>query len=335
MSSWLQRIKQPILFQGVNKQTNYFEGWYFKQVSADLKTVFSVIPGISLNDEDPHAFIQTILYQEGQGLSTGYHRFETSAFQYKESPFALSIGANRFTEKGFTLSLKSELDQALKAPHKTALETSLSFGALKPIQTSWLMPNVMGFFAYLSFMECYHGLVSMRHEVSGTLEVAGQTIDMNGGVGYIEKDWGCSFPKQYIWVQSNHFDVPNLDFMCSVAHIPFLGTAFQGFLCNLYFEGVEYRFATYNGSSLSQFHVSEADFKFILVNNKYRLRIQGQMDAAEVLKSPKNGAMSGQIKEGLSGKLTLELSTLSGETLVSASSQCCGMEVVWESGVLE
>lgn len=317
MSSWLKRIQHPILYQGVNKQTDYFEGWYFKQVSADLQTVFSVIPGISLNDEDPHAFIQTILYQEGKGLSTGYHRFEASAFQYKESPFALSIGDNTFTEQGVALNLEPEVT------------ASLSFGALTPIQTSWLMPNVMGFFAYLPFMECYHGLVSMRHEVSGTLMADGQRIDLSGGIGYIEKDWGCSFPKQYVWVQSNHFDVPNLDFMCSVAHIPFLGTAFQGFLCNLYHEGVEYRFATYNGARLSELQVDEEGFELTLVNNKHRLLVKGKMDAAEVLKSPKNGAMTGQIKEGLSGKLTLELKTLNGDPLMSASSQCCGMEVVW------
>ena len=143
------------------------------------------------------------------------------------------------------------------------IAADIQLGKLMPIETSVVTPNVMGFFAYLPFMECYHGLVSMRHNVSGYLSLGGETIDLNGGVGYIEKDWGCSFPKEYIWVQSNHFDVPNLDFMCSIAHIPFMGTAFQGFLCNLYFEDKEYRFATYNGTKLQGLVVGTDSFELI------------------------------------------------------------------------
>ncbi|WP_243392439.1 MULTISPECIES: tocopherol cyclase family protein [unclassified Mesotoga] len=31
-------------------------------------------------------------------------------------------------------------------------------------------------------------------------------IDLTGGKGYIEKDWGRSLPDAWIWMQSNNFD---------------------------------------------------------------------------------------------------------------------------------
>ena len=48
----LRKIRYPILFQGNLKKKNYFEGWYYKQVSKDEKEVISFIPGISLFDND-------------------------------------------------------------------------------------------------------------------------------------------------------------------------------------------------------------------------------------------------------------------------------------------
>ncbi len=58
----LKHINEPILFQGRKKIRKYFEGWYFKQVSSDLKNSICIIPGIAKDTSDTHAFIQTIIY---------------------------------------------------------------------------------------------------------------------------------------------------------------------------------------------------------------------------------------------------------------------------------
>lgn len=57
------RKYKPEVFQGNLKKKNYFEGWYFKNVTQDLSCTLSIIPGISLVENDPHAFIQI----NGQG----------------------------------------------------------------------------------------------------------------------------------------------------------------------------------------------------------------------------------------------------------------------------
>ncbi len=58
-----QKRSNPIIFQGSLHKKNYFEGWYYKQVSSDQKTSLSFIPGISLSEHDPHSFIQYILVE--------------------------------------------------------------------------------------------------------------------------------------------------------------------------------------------------------------------------------------------------------------------------------
>ncbi|MCK7487611.1 MAG: tocopherol cyclase family protein [Bacillus subtilis] len=64
-------------------------------------------------------------------------------------------------------------------------------------------------------------------------------ISFEHGRGYLEKDWGTSFPQGYVWLQTNHFTSPGTSLMASVARIPFLGFAFQGFLVNFVHAGKE------------------------------------------------------------------------------------------------
>lgn len=54
------KVFRPWAFQGSLNCRNYFEGWYFKHVSADRKQVWSFIPGIALSRENSRAFIQTL-----------------------------------------------------------------------------------------------------------------------------------------------------------------------------------------------------------------------------------------------------------------------------------
>ena len=47
-------------------------------------------------------------------------------------------------------------------------------------------------------MECYHGIISMNHDILGSLKYNDEDISFNKGKGYMEKDWGHSFPKLYL-----------------------------------------------------------------------------------------------------------------------------------------
>jgi tocopherol cyclase len=52
--SLLDRLKDPAIFQGNLGKKRYFEGWYFKQSNLEGNVVLSIIPGVSLAEEDRH-----------------------------------------------------------------------------------------------------------------------------------------------------------------------------------------------------------------------------------------------------------------------------------------
>ena len=57
----LKRLFNPEIFQGVNKNKNYFEGYYFKLVDKEEKHSFAFIPGIAFDkNKSGHSFIQWI-----------------------------------------------------------------------------------------------------------------------------------------------------------------------------------------------------------------------------------------------------------------------------------
>ncbi len=315
-------IDEPLLFQGRKQKKNYFEGWYFKQVSKDLESSISVIPGITIGNQNSHAFVQTIINTQsisGPKHETHYYQFPIENFIYQDNPFVLKIGDNVFSEAGIELHLFDE---------PFSLHGKIAFTTFAKINTSIISPNIMGPFAYLPFMECYHGVISMVHSTSGSLVYNQKTIDFDNGKGYIEKDWGHSFPKEYIWLQSNHFAVSGTSIMCSVANIPFWHTSFQGFICNLTVKGEEYRFATYNRSRLVDMKTSEHQIDILIEKGALALKLQANIFGGGALKAPKNGNMSNVIKEGLDGILKVTLTKKSGEVLFDGEGSACGIELV-------
>jgi len=83
--------------------------------------------------------------------------------------------------------------------------------------------------AFGPIMECYHDIISLDHSLSGSLLSNDTEIVFNGGWGYIEKDWGKSFPEAYVWIQSNHFQKKETSLSASIAKIPWLNGFFRGY----------------------------------------------------------------------------------------------------------
>ncbi|RPI92529.1 MAG: hypothetical protein EHM32_09050, partial [Spirochaetales bacterium] len=111
------------------------------------------------------------------------------------------------------------------------------------------------------FVRPLHGVLP-RHRLHGTPAFGKHqhrcdTIRFEGGRGYIEKDWGTSFPESWIWLQGNTFPDGETSFMLSIAKIPWRGRHFNGFLCFLYAGGTLHRFMTYTGARINEIRLDE------------------------------------------------------------------------------
>lgn len=155
----------------------------------------------------------------------------------------------------------------------------------------------MGWYRYIPGMECYHGVVSMDHALRGELLFDGERIDLSGGRGYIEKDWGTSFPSSWIWMQSNSFGTPGVSLMLSIAKIPWFGRHFTGFLSFLRTPDGLVRCATYTGASIERLEVDEQGVAVVLSHRATRLHIRAHKGAPGGLKAPVAGAMERTIAE--------------------------------------
>ncbi|MDW7652423.1 MAG: tocopherol cyclase family protein, partial [Bacillota bacterium] len=230
----LRALFQPDLYHGHNKTHRFFEGWYFKLVDPSRRFVIAVIPGIFMGDTpaETHSFVQVI---NGTDISYNYELFPATSFRADKKRFALQVGDNAFSGNRMKLRIDSPGLQL-------AGDLRLSGNIRWP--DSLLQPGSMGYYNFLTFMQCYSQVCAMHADLNGSMVINGEHVDFTGGSCYIEKNWGRDFPYAWVWVQSNNFSRAPVSLSCSIAHIPFLTGSFRGFLIGLHLEGSFYKFAT-------------------------------------------------------------------------------------------
>lgn len=312
MKTTYAKMRNPFQLQGSLTKPDLFEGWYYKQVQLEKNKTFSFIFGISTGHQDPHSFIQVI---QSNPLTTVYLRFPLSAFHVDGDTFILD--KNRFSFTELELHINQE---------ELKIDGIIHFTDHKVLPQSFLMPTIMGPFAYLPNLECNHGVISMHHHVNGTLIINHESYYFKNEIGYLEKDWGHSFPKRYIWIQGNHFENPKISFMASIATIPFLGFAFEGVICHLDLGVKQIRLATYNGTRKTFLRKTEDGFAFELKKGAITLTVSAHIQTLGVLKSPHLGHMTQTIKEGIGGTIELCLQ-VKGQSDIKMSSAYCGIEI--------
>jgi tocopherol cyclase len=311
----LQTTLNPGTYHGSKKKPPFFEGWYYKLVSADESHKVAIIPGMILGRE-AHAFVQVLDGVEG---TSAYHVFPAEDFQAAIPRFDLRIGKNRFDGNG----LRLEIDRP-----EGQLNGEIQLGALHPWPVTWLSPGIMGWYAWVPRMECYHGVLSFDHSLQGSLNLNGKSMDFTGGHGYIEKDWGQAFPAAWIWFQSNHFQGAYACITASVATIPWVGNAFRGFIVGFWWEGTLYRFATYSGAKIEALQVFDDHVEWVLRNRRQRLRLTARRVEGGLLRGPTRLDMGRRVLETLNASVQVRLETLQGKLLFDGAGAHAGLEVM-------
>jgi hypothetical protein len=150
----------------------------------------------------------------------------------------------------------------------------------------------------------------MRHDIHGTIQF-GQDSQKNVlGVGYLEKDWGQSFPSTWIWGQTNQWISTSsvsasLFFSFAVAPIGF-GLELPGFLVIFEHNNEFYYFNTYLLSIVDDLAVNNytnsLSFTVYDLFFEYKLHVSIQFDDANsgtLLYAPREGRMEKIVKEML------------------------------------
>lgn len=314
-------VWRPGMYHGFGRNRDFFEGWYFKFADAPQNQVWAVIPGVFLAsskfpEQESHAFVQTLNGRTGE---SHYHRYPAEDFHASPEAFDVRVGPNHFRIDALHLEIERP---------EQSLVGELAFGAAAPWPVSLASPGIMGWYAYVPFMECYHGVLSFDHTVEGKLKIGGQRIDFSGGRGYIEKDWGKSFPRGWVWMQTNHFAQPGTCLTASAARIPWLGTAFPGFIAGLWHQGRLYRFATYTGAKLTRLSVSDTLVRMDVQDSRHRLELEAKRSKGGLLHAPSRAAMIQRLMESLTAEISVRLlDRRTGGEIFSGTGRNAGLEI--------
>jgi tocopherol cyclase len=310
-------LLNPDMYHGWGQSKKYFEGWYFKIVDNTEGYAFAFIPGISMGQNgECHAFIQVL---DGKRCTAEYVRFDADSFVPSDQSFDIQLAGNQFSTQKMTLDLPQ-------------IKGELTFENTTPWTKMLGAPGIMGWFSFVPFMECYHGVVSLNHTIKGSLTIQGQKIDFTGGRGYIEKDWGQSFPRGWIWLQTNHFDDPDMSLIASVAHIPFLGSHFIGYIVGFWFQKKLYRFATYTGAKMKTQIIDNQIF-LSFKDGKNQLDLTATKAGTGSLVAPLQGDMTGKVNESLQAVIDVKFYER-GKLIFEGKGRNAGLEAAGEVDVL-
>ncbi len=209
----------------------FFEGWYFKHQSDEHTLI--LIPAFHRDENgEKSASLQIILDDVARRLD-----FSADDFEADTKRLHVRLGQNVFSEKGCRLHID--------LPGLT-LRGHLRYGAFYNPKRS-----LMGPLGRLP-LPCFHEVLSLFHRLRGLITVNGQLWDFSDGFGYLEKDWGHSFPSSYLWLQCGWQEAA--DRSCVMLAIASLGISQLPFtacgsliLC----KGKQYRLSTYQGAQLT------------------------------------------------------------------------------------
>jgi hypothetical protein len=244
--------------------------------------------------------------------------YKLSDFEHSAKEFKIRLGKSYFDRKTMIVDLDSKAG---------SVNGKLEFHNIVPFPKSFLSPGIMGPFSYMPFMQCRHGVINAHHEISGTLKIDGAQVSFDGGYGYVEKDWGKSFPDNWVWVQCNNFENGDVSVMFSTAKVPFLFSSFNGFISFIRIGERFYKFATYTGAKIDKLSYTGNTLEFVIKDKNNTLAMKVISKPGLVLKAPKNGIMNREITESISAVSEVKFSQNNGSVIFEGKGFNTGMEI--------
>ncbi len=313
----IRGIRHPEAFHGQGARGGFFEGWYVKVADARQDARWAFIPGVFRGNDGTtvtdEAFLQVL---DGATGASAYHRYSAADFSASAEHFDVWVGPHHFSREGISIRLPDlHGDIAFTTP-------------MDPWPVTWRRPGIMGPYAWVPMMECYHGIVSFGHDLRGSLTVNGTEQEFDGGRGYIEKDWGRAFPAGYVWMHSQHFaGAPDACLSASVALIPWLRSSFRGFIVGLRLGRDLHTWATYNGSRERWLEIDETHVRWALNGPSGTLELAAERKRGGLLHAPIRTRMHERVEETLDAVIELRYVDPTGRLVLDTTGTSAGLEV--------
>ena len=167
-----------------------------------------------------------------------------------------------------------------------------------------------------------HGLAT------GYIDWNGKIYQFDNVPAYSEKNWGCSFPKKWFWINCNSFrDKSDLAVTAAGGKRKVLWWFEEVSIIGIHYKGKFYEFASTNSQINSEVK-SWGKWKMQAYNHLFEVELLGTTNVeGTYVRVPTEKGLIFACRDTLKGQLTLELKYRNGKTIVKATSNLCGLEI--------
>jgi hypothetical protein len=143
-------VWKPHEYHGPGTHDVFFEGWYYRFIDQSKQYSLIIIPGIYFNRKEgtEYGFIQIM---DSATYHVTFLKYDIKDVHIARQPFGLKFGAGTFSMQHITLDVQTK-------------EYNISGSVYFPDLYAWpvriFSPGAMGWYAFMPFMQCYHGVLN-------------------------------------------------------------------------------------------------------------------------------------------------------------------------------
>lgn len=266
----------PSNLRGFMNRPSYFEGWFQKIYAVEHRASVLIIYGYATqNPPERFGFIQILLPNERPLL----YYFPKHEVDLDLTNHVVRMGNNLLSTQEITIA--SEV-----------LQMNLRLSVKHPVQS---LKNTMGYTYYIPNLPCYHAVVNPAHWVSGDIQFNGNSIELTNERGYLEKNWGTSFPQDYLWLHALDPSDSGVSLLFSCASMHWMGRTFRKHVGHIRYKGIEMDLRELKQVTIRCVKESSLSYSITLSSKTISLRIEVVSVRQVTFKGPDQGQMSRDI----------------------------------------
>ncbi|MGM0478329.1 MAG: tocopherol cyclase family protein [Bacteroidota bacterium] len=267
-----------------SSKSEAFEGYYFKISDREGQVVIFIV-GICRRNDEAFAFLQVAHHRSSKPQ---LYKYPLSSLLASKTDVSFQLGNNHFSAEGIYIREKD-------------CSVRLTFDTVSAWKRTSLHPSIMGPLAYVPGVECKHDIIASHLHATGECRIAHQKIHFHRGDGYIDKNWGTSFPSSYYWGHAHAFSASNLSIQFAKGKPKWGVIQPEVHVGFIRLENSITTFSSHNGGKLELFNEKENQTKIILKNRKWKVELVISNAASTSLYAPHKGQLSQSISESIGG----------------------------------
>lgn len=264
-----------------------FEGFYFKGYSNE--NIFIIICGYTKSKNNTVAFLQATI----PGEKVNYYEYPLDQLITTKKLFTFKIGRNSFSKNGIIIN-------------EDGCNINIRFNDFDSWPRTVLSPSIMGSLSHVPKVECKHDVISPHLSMEGNVQINATQLEINRGIGYIDKNWGRSFPKRYFWGHLNGFSDPSISLQFAKG-VPSWGPlripVHIGFLR---INDELHVFRSWKKEKMTMINVGH--FEILIENKNWKIRIELKIGHSLKLRAPIEGELIDNIVEYAGGEAFVQIS---------------------------